>query len=200
MGRPQLQLPTLLIYTLYHVLYIYIQGDPKKQNPYIFVEVIMGSVFFGSPCIYMWWCGRFDPHWAFPSRTSSFRLIFVDDNIYIYIYILRDICGQKRWFPEVILFFWMRDSFLIFPFFYLFCLCPLPVITNTFHFSSLQKFLCFPDLTVIIIIYTFRVFSISWWFFTGVWVTASLLKSPGLFSVFWPSSIVLSFGWSPLIY
>ena len=30
--------------------------------------------------------------------------------------------------------------------------------------------------------------SISCWFFTGVWVTASLLKSPGLFSVFWPLS------------
>ena len=27
---------------------------------------------------------------------------------------------------------------------------------------------------------------ISWWSFTGVWVTASLLKPPGLFSVFWP--------------
>ena len=35
--------------------------------------------------------------------------------------------------------------------------------------------------------------------FIGVWVTASLLKSPGLFSVFWPFSIVLSFGWSPLV-
>ena len=40
---------------------------------------------------------------------------------------------------------------------------------------------------------------VSWWFFTGVWVTASLLKSPGLFSVFCPSSIMLSFGWSPLV-
>ena len=35
--------------------------------------------------------------------------------------------------------------------------------------------------------------------FTGDWVTASLLKSPGLFSVFWPFSIVLLFGWSPLV-
>ena len=41
--------------------------------------------------------------------------------------------------------------------------------------------------------------SVSRWFFPGVWVTASLLKSPGLFSVFWPFSIMLSFGWSPLI-
>ena len=30
--------------------------------------------------------------------------------------------------------------------------------------------------------------SVSWWLFIGVWVTASLLKSPGLFSVFWSIS------------
>ena len=38
--------------------------------------------------------------------------------------------------------------------------------------------------------------SVSRWFFTGVWVTVSLLKSPGLISIFWPFSIMLSFGWS----
>ena len=32
----------------------------------------------------------------------------------------------------------------------------------------------------------------DWWYFTGVSVTASFLKSPGLFSVFWPSSIILN--------
>ena len=32
--------------------------------------------------------------------------------------------------------------------------------------------------------------SVSWWYFTGVWVTASLLKSPGLFSVFWSFSLM----------
>ena len=38
--------------------------------------------------------------------------------------------------------------------------------------------------------YFFWVFhtSVSWWFFTGVWVTASLFKFPGHFSVFWPIS------------
>ena len=38
-----------------------------------------------------------------------------------------------------------------------------------------------------------RVFQVgvSWWFSTFVWVTASLLKSPGLFSVFWPFSTML---------
>ena len=61
---------------------------------------------------------------------------------------------------------------------------------------------CFIIIIIIIIIniiiYSFRVFhiSVSWWFFTGVWVTASFLKSPGLFSVFWPFSVMLSFGWS----
>ena len=37
----------------------------------------------------------------------------------------------------------------------------------------------------------------SRWFFTGVWVTGRLLKTPGLFLVFWPFSIMLTFGWSP---
>ena len=41
--------------------------------------------------------------------------------------------------------------------------------------------------------------SFTWWSFTGVWVTASLIMSPGLFSVFWPFSIMLQFGWSPLV-
>ena len=41
-----------------------------------------------------------------------------------------------------------------------------------------------------------RVFpiSVSWWFFTGVWVIASLLKSPGLVSGSWPFLAMLSFG------
>ena len=42
-------------------------------------------------------------------------------------------------------------------------------------------------------------FIILWLFFTGVWVIAGLLKSPGLFSFFWPISTILLFGWSPLV-
>ena len=55
---------------------------------------------------------------------------------------------------------------------------------------------------IIVIIYSFRVLHIivSWWSFTGVWVAASLLKFSEPFSVFWPSSIMLSFGWSPLVH
>ena len=49
--------------------------------------------------------------------------------------------------------------------------------------------------------YSFRVFHISfiWSSFTRVWVAASFLKSPGLFSVFWPFSVMLLFGWSLLV-
>ena len=44
-----------------------------------------------------------------------------------------------------------------------------------------------------LLFYYLRVFHISyhWWFFTRVWMTASLLKFPGFFSVFWPISIML---------
>ena len=53
---------------------------------------------------------------------------------------------------------------------------------------------------IIIIIYSFRVFhiSVSWWSFTKIWVRASLLKSPGLISGFWPFPVILSFEWFPL--
>ena len=50
---------------------------------------------------------------------------------------------------------------------------------------------------IIIIIYSFRVFhiSVNWWIFAGVWVTASLLKPPGLVSGFWPFLTMLPFRW-----
>ena len=56
-------------------------------------------------------------------------------------------------------------------------------------FSRTGAGLCIYHLFVwslIIIIIPLRVFltSVSWWFLTGVWVTASIFKSPGLFSVF----------------
>ena len=40
--------------------------------------------------------------------------------------------------------------------------------------------------------------SVSWWLLTGVWMT-SLLKSPRLFSVLWPISIMLLFEWYPFV-
>ena len=49
---------------------------------------------------------------------------------------------------------------------------------------------------IIIIIYSSGFFhiSVSWWIFIGVWVTARLLKCPGLVSGFWPFLAMLSFG------
>ena len=40
--------------------------------------------------------------------------------------------------------------------------------------------------------------SVSWWLLAGVWETVSLLKSPGLFSVFWQIPASLLFGLSLL--
>ena len=37
--------------------------------------------------------------------------------------------------------------------------------------------------------------SVRWWSFTGVWVTASLFMSLGLFSIFWPFSTMLLSRW-----
>ena len=47
---------------------------------------------------------------------------------------------------------------------------------------------------IIIIPLEFFHISVCWWSSTGVWVTASLFKSPGLVSGFWPFSAMLSFG------
>ena len=48
-----------------------------------------------------------------------------------------------------------------------------------FHYFTLWEF--FPT-------------SLSWWFLAGVWATASLLKSPGLISVFWPI-LIMQLSW-----
>ena len=66
---------------------------------------------------------------------------------------------------------------------YIYAAC-IPAGETYFHIAII--------IIIIIIIYFMRAFhiSVSWWSFTRVWVTASLLKSPGLFSVFWPISIM----------
>ena len=40
---------------------------------------------------------------------------------------------------------------------------------------------------------------LHWWFSDGIRAKACLLMSPGLFSVIWPISTMVSFGWSPLV-
>ena len=63
--------------------------------------------------------------------------------------------------------------------------------------SKSQRSLC----VLLSLSYSLRVFpiSVSWWFSTRVWVTESLFKPPGLFSVFWPIIIILWFGCSPVV-
>ena len=59
--------------------------------------------------------------------------------------------------------------------------------------SRLCIYRCLHGQIIIIIVYSLRVFliSFSWWSFTRDRVTASVLKSPGLFSVFCPFSTML---------
>ena len=46
---------------------------------------------------------------------------------------------------------------------------------------------------MVLLLRIWEFFHTNRWFLTGVWVTASLLKSPGLFSVFWLISTMLLF-------
>ena len=41
--------------------------------------------------------------------------------------------------------------------------------------------------------------NVSWWLLTVLWVRGSLLKTPGLFSVFWPTLVMVLSGWSLLV-
>ena len=72
---------------------------------------------------------------------------------------------------------------------------PIPIsiiFTFMFHsfFNSLARSRYYYYYYCYLLIWVFHI-SVSWWSFTGVWVTASLLKFPGLSSVFWPFSIML---------
>ena len=81
-------------------------------------------------------------------------------------------------------------------------------VTFMFHsfFNSLgrSRYLSFFSHSFIFILWSagtaklfflLRVFycSVSWWFLSGVWVTANLPKSPGIFSVVWYISTILCF-------
>ena len=114
-----------------------------------------------------------------------------DDDDYYYIFhhtVLLCIKVKRSVGEAPLLKLWLVGSAILFslqwnPYY------PGVVVHVTFQFMG-QK-----DMSNIylFIIYSSRVFhiSISWWFFTRVWVTASLLKYPGLVSVFWPSWAML---------
>ena len=54
------------------------------------------------------------------------------------------------------------------------------------------------DIVIILIIWDFFYASVSWWFYTGVWVTVSLLKSL-VFFLLLGQILMLSFGRSQLV-
>ena len=87
----------------------------------------------------------------------------------------------------------------IFPFFLWLSSCSGICFSNSFLIVLFFWEIIFWKLIIMeitIMIYSLRVFhiSVSWWFFTGVWVRASFLMFPGLVSGFWPISAMLSFG------
>ena len=57
----------------------------------------------------------------------------------------------------------------------------------------------YKDLFIMPLFMRFFHVSVSWWFSAGIWVTASLLKSSGLFSVFWLISTMPQFGQFPQV-
>ena len=62
------------------------------------------------------------------------------------------------------------------------------------------KFMTSCDIdNILLFILRFFHINVCWWSFIEVWMTASLLKFPGLFSVFWPISTMFYFGWSPFV-
>ena len=86
----------------------------------------------------------------------------------------------------------------------LFFFCP--TIFSSIVFSDLVIFLVVTGFLLVILFYYYysliRVFHIcvSRWFFIWVWLTSSLLKTPGLSSVFWTFLIMLSSGGSTLVH
>ena len=137
------------------------------------------------------------------SRTRL-RILAVLSNVVIWIVSTRSPTSKSYW-P-------FNNPFVIVP------KAPITIgttVTFMFHsfFNSLarSRYLSFLSHSCRFILWTARTanyyyllirafhISVCWWFFTGVWVTASLLKSPGLFLVSRPFWIMLSFGWSPLV-
>ena len=90
-------------------------------------------------------------------------------------------------------------SFVIIVDFVSACIC-VWLYTYYIYAAEVLIFLFFQFYSVVFYYYynLLRAFPtrISRWFLTGVWVKASLLKSPGHFSVFWRISIMLLFGLS----
>ena len=75
------------------------------------------------------------------------------------------------------------------------------IYNKLFYYNSLIRAFHISVSRWFFIFYSFQSFytNVSWWYFTWIWVTASLLKSPGLFSVFRLIFVRLSSGRSSFI-
>ena len=72
------------------------------------------------------------------------------------------------------------------------------IVTCMFHcfFNPLARSRYYYYYYLLFESFFFFYISVNWWSFPEVWVTGSLLKSPELFSVFWPiSKIHCTLGW-----
>ena len=121
-----------------------------------FLEILMLSVLFLRAVI------SFSPHFVIitiiPCESFYTSIGWWSFN--------RDWVTSLRKSPELFWLFWPSLTM------------PLSKLSRFFHW--------FPIFPIFSIFYSSRVFHITsnWWFFIEVWVSANLLRSPGLFSVF----------------
>ena len=134
---------------------------------------------------FLWFSLRGPLGWQSPLSLFNFQLYF------LFLTILHQAFTQDLPWGKVVI--------LCIQQIYDFC-CFFYVIFFSCIDCIIWRGLAVPQSAILLLLLLIRVFhiSVSWWSFTGYWVTASLLKSPGLFSVFWQFSVMLLFGWSPL--
>ena len=140
------------------------------------------------------------------SLEISIQLFFFSFLLFSFLlfFCLLLFCNCCYWLSHFRIFlgflYWCTSAFLLYflLFKHLLWLCHLSMTLhgNQFQCRSVHFSEFFYLFIYLLFFYSFRVFhiSVSWWFFSGVWVTANLLMSPGLVSGFWPFSAMLSFG------
>ena len=127
----------------------------------------------------------FDPYGSYIRLIEDIQFLLWG---FTFIAMLKSSSMQSRQFVT-----WTIHTFVLFLFFVLFCFCLFLFVFFHFCFLVFVVFLFvfmlpWQLLDMFLLLFPpFQVFhtSISLWFLSGVWVTTSLLKSPGHFSVFW---------------
>ena len=121
-------------------------------------------------------------HSFFNSQARSRYLSFF---LHSFSFILWSAGTAKSTILQVLFFCWLLLGLVFWPRLGDPCVCQSPIGVYVCYFQGLLLLL------LLLLFYSLRFFhiSVNWWFFTGVWVTTSLLKSPGHFS-FWLISIM----------